>query len=225
MKKLSVLIALVLCVTIGGVYAAWNYSQGNTASVNVSREINMAQVVTNGIKGTITATPQNNFAFLVDDIANDPDPDNEGSFIDIKYKAVLVGTGDILINFTANPGADQTTKDNGIKMIATITLSAKDNLKYTDPHKSEDVVPITVKTGANVIALEITEDKDGEPVIKDGEPDITDKATITAQEIVDCLELADVKLDTKAENDAFHTALKDYTIVITISEYIETTGA
>lgn len=26
MKKLSVLIALVLCVTIGGVYAAWTYT-------------------------------------------------------------------------------------------------------------------------------------------------------------------------------------------------------
>lgn len=218
MKKLSVLIALVLCVTIGGVYAAWNYSQGTTASVKVSREINMAQVVTNGIKGTITATPENNFAFLVDDIPNDPDPDHEGSFIDIKYKAVLVGTGDIKINFTANPGADQTTKDNGIKMIATITLSAKDNLKYRDPHKSEDVVPIAVKTGANVIALE----KDDEN--KDGKPDITRQATITAQEIVNCLELANVTLDTKAENDAFHTALKDYTIVITISEVLETTG-
>lgn len=219
MKKLSVLIALVLCVTIGGVYAAWNYSQGDTASVNVSREINMAQVVTNGTKGTITATPQNNFAFLVDDIANDPDPDNEGSFIDIKYKAVLVGTGDIKINFTANPGADQTTKDYGVKMIATITLSAKDNLKYSDPHTSQDVVPITVREGENVIALAKNTNN------KNNNPDITDEATITAQEIVSCLELANVILDTKAENDAFHTALKDYTIVITISEYLVTTGA
>lgn len=221
MKKLSVLIALVLCVTIGGVYAAWNYSQGTTASVDVSREINMAQVVTNGIKGTITATPQNNFAFLVDDIPNDPDPDNKGSFIDIKYKAVLVGTGDIKINFTYSPGADQTTKDYGIKMIATITLStnSQDGLKYTDPHKSEDVVPITVKEGENVISLgENTNNKNDNP-------EITNEATITAQEIVGCLELADVKLDTKAENDAFHTALKDYTIVITISEYLEPTGA
>ncbi len=218
MKKLSVLIALVLCVTIGGVYAAWNYSQGDTASVNVSREINMAQVVTNGTKGTITATPQNNFAFLVDDIANDT-PNGDGTYTDIKYKAVLVGTGDIQINFTANPGADQTTKDYGVKMIATITLSAKDNLKYSDPHTSQDVVPITVREGENVIALgENTNNKNNNP-------DITNEAKITAQEIVDCLELANVILDTKAENDAFHTALKDYTIVITISEYLVTTGA
>lgn len=215
MKKLSVLIALVLCVTIGGVYAAWNYSQGNTASVNVSREINMAQVVTNGIKGTITATPQNNFAFLVDDIANDPDPDNVGSFIDIKYKAVLVGTGDILINFTESPGADQTTKDKGIKMIATVTLStnSQDGLKYDDPSTTdleEEIVPIAVKAGENEIVLNDTNE--------DGQPDPCKQATITAEKIVSCLELANVTLDTKAENDAFHTALKDYTIVITISE-------
>lgn len=209
MKKLSVLIALVLCVTIGGVYAAWNYSQGTTASVKVSREINMAQVVTNGIKGTITATPENNFAFLVDDIANDT-PNGDGTYTDEKYKAVLVGTGDIKINFTANPGADQTTKDNGIKMIATVTLSTKDGLKYSDPHTSSDVVPIAVKAGGNEIVLNDTDE--------DGQPNITKQATITAAQIVDCLELANVTLDTKAENDAFHTALKDYTIVITISE-------
>ena len=157
MKKLSVLIALVLCVTIGGVYAAWNYSQGDTASVKVSREINMAQVVTNGTKGTITATPKDNFAFLVDD---------KGGYI-----AELVGTGNIQINFTANPGADQTTKDNGIKMIATVTLNSESGLTYNDPSttEKEEIVPITVKTGANVIVLGDTNE--------DGKPDLCREAT------------------------------------------------
>ena len=168
----------------------------------------MAQVVTNGTKGTITATPKDNFAFLVDD---------QGGYI-----AELVGTGNIQINFSANPGADQTTKDNGIKMKATVTLSSESSLTYDDPSTTakEEIVPITVKTGANanVIALEKTVNEDGEPVVKDGEPDITREATITAEQIVNCLELVNVKLDTKAKNDAFHTALKDYTIVITISE-------
>ena len=75
---------------------------------------------------------------------------------------------------------------------------------------SQDVVPIAVKAGENEIVLNDTD--------KDGQPNITKQATITAQQIVNCLVLADVILDTKAENDAFHTALKDYTIVITISE-------
>ena len=157
----------------------------------------MAQVVTNGTKGTITATPKDNFAFLVDD---------KGGYI-----AELVGTGNIQINFTANPGADQTTKDNGIKMIATVTLNSESGLTYNDPSttEKEEIVPITVKTGANVIKLNVDEK---------GELKADDEATITAAQIVACLELVDVKLDTKAKNDAFHTALKDYTIVITISE-------
>ena len=201
MKKLSLLIALALIVTIGGVYAAWNYSQGTTASVDVSREINMAQVVTSGNKGTIVATPQNNFAFLVDDIADD-----DGNGTDIKYKAALVGTGDIKIDFTANPGADQATKDNGIKMIATVTLktTTQEGLTYTDPDTSTPVDPLTVKAGQNVITL------------NDG--NVCKTVVITAEQIADCLQIANVILDTKAENDAFHTALKDYTIVITISE-------
>lgn len=28
MKKLSLLVALMLIITVGGVYAAWNYAQG-----------------------------------------------------------------------------------------------------------------------------------------------------------------------------------------------------
>lgn len=207
MKKLSTLIAIALIVTIGSVYAAWSYSQGTTASVDVSREINMAQVVTTGNKGTISATPQNNFAFLVDDIADD-----DGNGNDTKYKAALVGTGDIKINFTANPGADQTTATQGIKMIATVTLkkTTADGLKYDDPSTEavEAIVPIKVKEEGGVLKNVIT--------LENGE--LTREADITAAQIVGCLEIANVILDTKAENDAFHTALKDYTIVITISE-------
>ena len=34
MKKLSLLIALALLVSIGGVYATWNYAMGDAASVD-----------------------------------------------------------------------------------------------------------------------------------------------------------------------------------------------
>ena len=184
MKKLSLLIALALIVTIGGVYAAWNYGQGPTASLEITREINMAQVNTSSNKGTISADPTN-VSFLVDD---------KGGFV-----AELNGTGFFAITFTAADGADQTVKDNGIKMQATVTLKSENNLKYNGT-----VTPITVNASSNVI-------------------DITNgvaakTATLNVSDIVNALVLADVTLTTKAENDAFHTALKDYTIVITISE-------
>ncbi len=182
MKKLSLLIALALIVTIGGVYAAWNYAQGSTASVEITREINMAQVNTDSNKGSISATPTD-VAFLVDD---------GGS-----YHTVLLGTGSFAIAFTAAPGADEVTTANGIKMQATITVKSANNLKYNE------LVPIVAKSD-NVIDLT------GGVAAK--------VATLTVESILDCLELCDVVLATKAENDAFHNVLNDYTIVITISE-------
>lgn len=194
MKKISTIIALALILTISGVYAAWNYAQGTSASVEITREINMAQVNTKGNKGTISASPSD-FAFLVDDgYTIDP-----GIYPD-KYTAVLVGTGKLSITFTPSDGADDST-DNGIKMVAKIEIKAKENAA-----KYEGQTPITT-TGENNAPVTIP---------------LNDSASTTAElfgeQIAGALQLADVILDTKAKNDNFHTALKDYTIYITISE-------
>ena len=184
MRKLSLLIAFAFMVTIGGVYAAWNYAQGATASVEITREINMAQVNTTSNKGTISATPHD-VAFIVDD-------DGTGTFT-----AKLVGTGNFDIKFTPSVGADATTISNGIKMIATVTLKTTSNALY------EGDAPISL-TSNNVID------------ITGGTASLTGNLTIT--QVLAAVEIPSVVLDTKAKNDAFHTALKDYTIVITISE-------
>ena len=185
MKKLSLLIALALVLTVGSVYAAWNYAQGATASVEITRELNMAQVNTDSNKGSIHATPSD-VAFLVDDGGD--------------YHTVLKGTGKFDITFSPSAGADATTISNGIKMIATITIKSSNNLKYNE------IVPITVKEGQNTINLTPTGAAKG--------------ATLTVEQILGAVELCDVVLATKAENDAFHTVLNDYTIVITISEVV-----
>ncbi len=187
MKKLSVLIALALIVTISGVYAAWNYAQGATASVEITREINMAQVNTDSNKGSISATPSD-VAFLVDDGG--------------EYHTKLKGTGKFDITFSPSTGADADTIANGIKMIATITVRSTTDSKY------EGLTPITAKTENNANVIDITPNG----------PSKT--ATLTVAEILDAVELCDVVLDTKLENDAFHTVLNDYTIVITISEVV-----
>ena len=185
MKKLSLLVALALIVTVGGVYAAWNYAQGATASVEITREINMAQVNTNSNKGSIAATPKD-VTFLVDDAGG--------------YHTELTGSGYFDIVFTASPGADKTTADNGIKMIATVTVKSATNAKYGE------VTPLTVKTGQNTIALT------GDTTSKTAKLEVSD--------VLECVTLCNVVLDTKDKNDAFHNVLKDYTIVITISEVV-----
>ncbi len=187
MKKLSVIIALALIVTISGVYAAWNYAQGATASVEITREINMAQVNTDSNKGSISATPSD-VAFLVDDGG--------------EYHTVLKGTGKFDITFTPSTGADAATISNGIKMIATITVRSTNNLQYNG------VTPIVAKTENNANVIDITPDGPAK------------NATLTVAQILNAVELCDVVLSTKLENDNFHVVLNDYTIVITISEVV-----
>ena len=195
MRKLSTLIAIALIVTIGGVYAAWNYAQGTTASVEITREVQMAQVITSGNKGTIKATPTN-VVFIVDDKGN--------------YEAELEASGSFAITFTHATGADADTIKNGIAMEATITLKTTAGvtgsaLLYYDPHTKTEVAPLTVNSNNKI-------------TLNSGAP--TKSTILEASDIAACLTLASVKLDTKAENDAFHNALKNYTIVITISEVV-----
>ena len=187
MKKLSLLVALALIVTVGGVYAAWNYAQGATASVEITREINMAQVNTNSNKGSIAATPHD-VAFIVDDAGG--------------YHTKLTGAGNFTIVFSHSTGADATTIDNGIKMIATITIKSTTNAKY------DGQVPIAAIEENNKNVIDLTPNGPSK------------SATLEVSAILETLQLCNVVLDTKEKNDAFHNVLKDYTIVITISEVV-----
>lgn len=203
MKKLSLIIAMVLLVTMGSVYAAWSYAQGASASSEVTREINMAQVNTTSNKGAISVTPSN-FAFLVDDLG------------ETDYVAALDGTGSLSILFTPAVGSDSTLQTTGITMKATITVKyvGTESPTYTGVTKTgatKTVVPLAPNTenGANVI-----------DIVGNG---IDGNTILTADDIVDALifnEGEEIVLPTKKDNDDFHDVLKNYTIVVTISEVV-----
>ena len=200
MKKLSTLIAIALIVTIGGVYAAWSYAQGSAASNEITREINMAQVNTDSNKGSIAATP-NNFAFLVDD-AGEKD-----------YVAELVGTGELALTFTPAVGADASLATNGIRMIATVTVTyvGTEAPTYTGVDKEGNSLTVVPVKAADNNVIQIS----GNGV--DG------ATTITAAQIISALNFCEgkqVKLPTKASNDNFHNVLKNYTIKIVVSEVV-----
>ena len=202
MKKLSTLIALCLVVVIGGVYAAWSYAQGSSASNEITREINMAQVNTDSNKGSIAATPHD-VAFIVDDV-------DEKDYI-----AKLVGTGYFSLVFTPSVGADASLATNGIQMIATVSVKYTGSTAptYTGVDKDGNevtVVPVAAKTGnQNVITIS------GNGV--NGTTQLAVADIINA--LVFC-EGKDIKLPTKASNDAFHEVLKNYTITIVVSEVV-----
>ena len=200
MKKLSTLIAIALMLVIGSVYAAWSYAQGTTASNEITREINMAQVNTDSNKGSIAATP-NNVAFLVDDVGEKD------------WVAVLVGTGDFKLEFIPAAGADSSLSTTGIKMIATVTVVHTGDTAptYTGVDKDDNAVTVVPLQAAADNVIDITGNgRDGATLL-------------TAADIVSALNFCEgksIKLPTKADNDKFHEVLKNYTIKIVVSEVV-----
>ena len=194
-KKLSVLIAMLLCVTIGGVYAGWTYFQGGATGANANPRVGMASVSYNGEKGAITADTTS-MTILVDDMSTVPD-----SGVTTKYKAGLHGVGAIKINFTHKEGADADVVTNGIKMQATISVAKVGDRKWNEKEI------LKVDTTKNVLTL------NGGTASK--------TATIEVKDILDALILcegAEVILDTKKANDDFAAALSDYQIHVNIVE-------
>ncbi|MBR2339168.1 MAG: hypothetical protein IKA63_06845 [Clostridia bacterium] len=134
MKKLSLLVALVLLVTVGGVYATWNYAQGN---VQQSQEFILPQMATevlSGSKGTISVDVSN-ITMTVDDL-------EDGTAHNAKL--VFNDGGTVAITFNPSVGADEDVIANGIKMRATVTVT--DNWQYD----SKNI--FTVDTSKNVFA-------------------------------------------------------------------------
>ena len=109
MKKISILIVLAMIVTIGGVYATWNYAQDGVAEVDVVPTIALTEKVVSTAQGTI-AVDMSNLDISIDDANND-------------YDAELVIDGQIDINFTADTYADADIKANGLPMQYELTVT------------------------------------------------------------------------------------------------------
>ncbi len=201
MKKLSTIIVLALVITIGGVFAAWHYSIGAVDSLSIKPGLQMTTVETSSdvAKGKIDQIAAHNFSFRVDDTYDYLENDNDDSTVpteEDKYLAMLVGTGSWEINFTANESASLDIQQNGINLIATITVSG--STQY-------DGKTILTAATENVIDLGLVSE--------------TNTAVIQAEDILGCLVFVDgVVLDTPEKNSTFATALSSYTINITITE-------
>lgn len=196
MKKLATIIALALCVTIGGVYAGWIYSQGGATGADARTNLSMSTVSYDGTKGIISADTTA-LTILVDDMST-----VAGSGVSEKYTAGLRGVGQIAISFTAKDGADATVVENGICMKAIISVAK-------------------VGTGRQYQGLEVLKvNEEFSEIILNKTPSKT--ATISETDIIKALIFCEgqpVKLSTKAENDAFADVMSDYKIHIDIVEY------
>lgn len=196
MKKLTTIIALALVLTIGGVYAAWNYFQGGATGATAQPRIGMATVSYNGEKGTITADTTA-LTLLVDDMST-----VSGSGINTQHKAGLTGVGSIAITFTPKAGADADVVNNGIKMQATLSVT---KINAESKYNGKDAI--------SVDPAKATFELNGGAACK--------STTISYEQIIDALVLyegEELILDTKAKYDEFAKILSDYQIHINIVE-------
>ena len=102
MKKFSLLVAIALLITVGGVYATWNYAQGEVGNSASNLVPKLAGYATTTSKGSI-AIDTTGLTIMIDDTNAD-------------HIAELSMTGKITVTFTPAPGADSSVVTNGIPM-------------------------------------------------------------------------------------------------------------
>ena len=187
MKKLSVLIALALCLTITGAYAAWSFAGNTNISAESSSTISMAEVTETTPVGTYTIT--NNLTFTVD---------NGGD-----YKTALVTEGNLVITFTPSAQAPDAIKTGALNTTLTIEVEGQTNKHNGTVLLEVTTANLTIKDSGD---YQWTDNGNG-----------TFSVTIAAADIADCLNLAEIQLINKDAFTAYKAVLDLYTIKFTVN--------
>lgn len=130
-KKLSVLAALATVVTVGGVYATWNYATETAEPTEKVLAIGMSTAVLQGKMGSITV-----------DMVGGIQVENAGHYVaELNYvlpEDVTSESGPyFLINFTPATGADLS------KVVLDWTVEVTQAFEY----EGEEVITMVTKTG------------------------------------------------------------------------------
>lgn len=140
MKKIAVLMFLVICVSISGVYAAWLYTGTTVSSADITVSHGMATATTDGDVG-IFEINKNDAMIIVDQTAAGD------------YRAKLKITGSVTVCFKPNDGAPEDVVNNAVEAVARVYVTGADQNLYEGS-------PIYVSTGATV-DLEWVKQADG----------------------------------------------------------------
>ena len=197
MRKLSLLMAIILCVTVGGVYAVWTYSEEGLTVTNANSEsvaVLADHVILNEAVGSFSVK-ENNLKLVIDQ--KNAEHEAELKFMD----NTKTGDGYITFAFTPSENAGQAVKDFAIDSKVTISLTAP--MQYPmDAEGNYDAAgtPTDIFTiNSNEIAVVWTPVGNG-----------TFEFTIDADDLVDIIELPQPSftLDVHEEYDAFMDCLK-----------------
>lgn len=109
MKRLGLIIVMALVLTIGGVYATFNYAQNDVLSATQTMDKTLAGADTETAKGTIAINTES-FMLKIDDTSK-------------SLKIGLTTQGNVKVTFTPAAGADTDVKENGVDLKLEIAFS------------------------------------------------------------------------------------------------------
>ncbi len=143
MKKLSIVAALALVTTVGGVYAAWTYAGGEKAiKADGSKGITITQGVESGASGTLAVSTPN--VMKIDDVGS---LSNEDELLNYTPGWSSDCVGDFVFTFTPSLGAGVTTLQ--------YTLSINNNTYLDDDTTNVSIFNVTdedsAKEGVQII--------------------------------------------------------------------------
>lgn len=195
MKKLGLLMAMALTVTVGGVYATWTYAKGtDVADETVNMTLNLTDVAYIGSNGT--------YKVNTDGLKLKIDPKTGTA-----HTTALYVEGEIVITFTPNMHAPEDVKENAVASTFQFGLT---NSNWTfDDDTTDAVAAKAIVTLKHAEKHDITWTKGADGVFS---------YTIDADAIAEHINLTEFVLDTKVKYDAFNTALGQGQISITVSD-------
>ena len=198
MKKLSVLMALMLVLTVGGVYATWSYAGTNDiADARAEAKVTIADVELKGSNGTYTVT--SNLVLSVDQANEDHEAmlvfaSNDGQPIYLK------------VTFTPAANASQTIKNNGIDSALHFGVTTPMQYKMDGDGNYS-----ATGTATDIFTLTPTDDHSGtftKNISWTPESNGTFTYTMNEDALKNAIKLSQTfVLDTKTEYDAFSAAL------------------
>ena len=194
MKKLSLLLALLLVITVGGVYATWIYTdKTDVADLAPTVGINLTEATFAGTYGTYEVDTTS-LALKVD-----PKPGTT-------FTTGLLISGDIIIKFKPQTYAPVEVKEEGVPTTFQFSLT-NTSWQFDDGHGegARDIITLAHPEKHNVTWS--APDQNG-----------TLTYTISATELASHIGLTEFTLDTKVLYDQFATALGNGKIMITVSD-------
>lgn len=194
MKRLGLIIAMALVLTVGGVYATFSYAQNNVDSVNATLTKAIAGTNTETAKGTI-AIDARGFTIRVDDKGVLENGEGNGTLV-TGYQ----NQGTVKVTFTPAKGADTTVTDEGVTLKLTISFS---NNKYNGTDIFKTTVDYDPTTGV--------------PLGK-GTKNIDTGVFEYDVELGKYLAVNEISLPTMSDYDNFSIAYGNAQITVTVSE-------